>query len=66
MLKLVAESEMKNEILCSLKISCHKACINYDESGVGEQVTLMEKSGRHHLNQVIQVNITNDGSTVTS
>ena len=53
-LKLLDESLIRNIHLHSLEISSHKILIDY--KGKNSNFTV-EKSGRHHLNQVTKANI---------
>lgn len=41
----------------SLKVPLHKILINHKEKNL-----IVEKSGSHHLSQVIKVNITSNGT----
>lgn len=62
MLKLVGKNLIKKiGYLYRLKLSLYKLCINYNEEKNNSSSTVA-KSGRHHLNQAIRVNITNNGA----
>lgn len=56
MLKLVGKNWIRNMILYSLKISSHNIFINYQGK---RRYCTVEKLGRHHLTQVIEMNRAN-------
>lgn len=59
MLKPLSESLTRNKHLGSLKVSSYKILIDYKRKNT---YFTIEKSGRHHLNQVIRANITSNST----
>ena len=56
-LKLLGESLLGNRIFHSFKVLSHRLLMHYKGN---KDILTVQKSCRHHLNQVIEVTITNN------